>query len=211
MPRQPIRSVLPDREYGGVTFGKAAAERRPELARLIGKCLMLWPYVESHMALILGQLLGAKDAAAISVFHLLRRSSAQRDAIWAAATFTLNQTDQELLSAILLVHKSTEKERNSLAHGYFGTSTKLPESLLWVDTDAAIALGLAHKLIKQWTFQTQKNLIDALYVQQREHLSRELQYRRLCDRSRIAEALIQLRQKNNSSTQPQSPQPDAGG
>ena len=227
MPRQPITKVLPNGQYGDVAFGKVSTDLRPKLVYLVGKCLMLWPYVESRMALILGQLLGGKNAAAVAVFQLLRRSSAQREAISVAANFVLNPTDRELLSAILNVHKSIESDRNALAHGHFGISNKLPDALLWIDTSAFIALKSSHKLTRH-NLETQKNLIDAVYVyntddlarifndlsalnliwvdflsylQQDEPQLRAPKYHQLCDQSRIAQELVTLRQKNSPSTQ----------
>jgi hypothetical protein len=96
---------------------------------------MAWPHVEAEMAVLFAQLLGADNAAALAVFQALRRSSAQRDAISEAAKVSLNDTDQELLSAVLNAHASVETERNALCHGHFGTSTKMPDGLIWMTTN----------------------------------------------------------------------------
>jgi uncharacterized membrane protein len=118
MPRQPFKPFADQNRGGMIDIGTRATEKRPELFALVGKCLTSWPHIEGEMALVLGQLLGANNAAALAVFQTLRRSSAQRDAISEAAKATLSETDQELLTAILNVHKSVETERNALAHGH---------------------------------------------------------------------------------------------
>jgi hypothetical protein len=89
---------------------------------------MAWPIVEIEMAVILGHLLGTKNAATIAVFEQLRRSSAQRDAIMAATNVVLEERDREIISASLNAHKAIESERNAFAHGHFGLSSILPDA-----------------------------------------------------------------------------------
>jgi hypothetical protein len=55
---------------------------------------MSWAPVEAEMALLLGHLLKADNAAALAVFQSLRRSSAQREAISEAARFALNELNK---------------------------------------------------------------------------------------------------------------------
>src|SRR6202035_1763815 len=106
MPRQPFAALRQKHPGGNIEIGTNIIGERPELESLVGNCLMVWPAVEAEMALLLGHLLGASNPAALAVFQSLRRSSAQRDTIAEAARVTLNDTDQELLSAALNVHKS---------------------------------------------------------------------------------------------------------
>jgi hypothetical protein len=140
MSRQPFKPFA-DRNRGGrIDIGTHAVEQRPELFALVGKCLVDWPHIEAEMALALGALLGANNAAAMAVFQTLRRSSAQRDAISEAAKASLHPTDQELISAVLNVHKSVEAERNALAHGHMGTYSLMPDAILWMTTADYIAV-----------------------------------------------------------------------
>jgi hypothetical protein len=120
--RQPLKNVLPHGPRGRVVFGKAATDQRPELARRIAECLMFWPYVETNMALVLGQLLGSQNAAALAVFQALRRSSAQRDAISEAARVSLSAGDNELVTAVINVHKGIEADL-SMANSQFLAQT----------------------------------------------------------------------------------------
>ena len=129
MPRKP----LPENASKLWSIGPEALVRRPEHAGAIGRCLGLWTDVELQMAIVLAVLLKANTEAAIAVYLILRRGSARSDAIMAAAKATLDKRDQELISAVLTVHKSVEAERNSLAHGCWGTCNKIPDSVLWVD------------------------------------------------------------------------------
>jgi hypothetical protein len=129
MPRKP----LPENASKLWSIGPEALVRRPEHAAAIGRCLGLWTDVELQMAIVLAVLLKANTEAAIAVYLILRRGSARSDAIMAAAKATLDKKDQELISAVLTVHKSVEAERNSLAHGCWGTCNKIPDAVLWVD------------------------------------------------------------------------------
>ena len=136
MPRKPYLSLVGRKRGKGdeaIYIGEAF-NKRPALQRIIGACLMSWPFVETELALLLGKLLGSPNEAAIAVFQLIRRSTTQRDAILEAGRHTLNAEDQELLTAVMNLVKSAEAERNALAHGHFGVSNLLPKDLLWQDT-----------------------------------------------------------------------------
>jgi hypothetical protein len=180
---------------------------------------MAWPHVEIEMAMILGHLIGAKDDATLAVFHNLRRSMAQRDAIMEAAKIVLNPTDLELLSALLNVHKSVETERNSLCHGHFGVSSEVMDGLVWMTTSDYVSLKSNFSLRPE-TKPPRDEIMSKLYVyrlpvedikalgtqwfelldyfrsrgREPEHGER---YRQLCDQPRIAQELEILRQKNS--------------
>jgi len=102
---------------------------------------MAWPFVEMEMALILGQLIGSENDAAMAVFNVIRHSTSPRDAISEAGRYALNAEDQELLSAVLNIEKDIESERNNLAHGHFGISNLLPDDLVWQDTTDYLKIG----------------------------------------------------------------------
>jgi hypothetical protein len=111
---------------------------------------MIWPPAEAEMALVLGLLLGAENAAAMAVFQSLRRSSSQREAIAEAGKIRLPPSDQDLLNAVLNVHKSIEAERNALAYGHFGMYSELKDSLPVVPSrPLQWADGRAHRLSNQ--------------------------------------------------------------
>jgi hypothetical protein len=133
---------------------------------------MAWPPVEIEMALLLGHLLGAGNEPAMAVFRALRRSSAQREAIMEAAKFLPNTSDIELLSAMLVVHKSIEAERNALAHGHFGTSSALPQALIWQRADDYISFRAHVTLSKtvSWNDDIHKRLLQTIYVYRADDL-----------------------------------------
>jgi hypothetical protein len=106
MPRQPFLQATGNARAGNLDIGPTGLGKRPELEAIVAHCIIAWPTVEVEMAMILGHLIGAKDNATLAVFHHLRRSSAQREAILEAAKTVLNETDLELLSAFLNVHRS---------------------------------------------------------------------------------------------------------
>ena len=76
MPRQPYHRVSPNTPATGLVMGTYMRGKRSGLELLIGQCIMSWPPVETEMAMILAHLIGAKDAAAMAVFHHLRRQQA---------------------------------------------------------------------------------------------------------------------------------------
>jgi hypothetical protein len=100
----------------------------------IGRCLTFWPQIEESMARLLGVLLGAKTEATVAVYLTLSAGRARQNAMVAAGTEILDEPSFELLQAILLVHRSAEKQRNDLAHGSYGTHAKIPDGVLWIES-----------------------------------------------------------------------------
>lgn len=237
MPRQPLSRVTSSDQVNP-SFGISAINQRPALAAIVGDCLAGWSYVEAEMAVLLGSLLGAENAATLAVFQLLRRSSAQRDALSEAGKIALDVTAQELLSAIFDVHKSIEADRNALAHGHIGFSDKVPNGLLWMSTGDFITFRVEISMTRGTAFDARRyaEFLSKVSVYRDTDLQqiladvtdlwriwfdfmrysrlprlateeRERQYRQLCGRPRIAQALVTLRQKNTPSTPPPPPRP----
>jgi hypothetical protein len=191
---------------------------------------MAWPPAEAEMALLLAQILGVPTSEPVlAVFHSLRRSSAQRDAISEAARTVLNENDRELLSAILNVHKSIEAERNALTHGHFGIYTSLDDGLVWMDTKAYVDFKARMEIAKQlFTREVQSALQSKLFVYRKQDLEtilgdikeiadiwgrftaylrtvepapRAELYRQLCDRRHIRPELAKLRREKTPQAQ----------
>jgi hypothetical protein len=233
MSRQPFLPFLKRNRGGRFDVGTHALRQRPEIEMLIGNCLMGWPPAEAEMALLLAHLLGAKQSeAALAVFHSLRRSSAQRDAISEAGRTILSDSDQELLSAILNAHKRVETERNALTHGHFGIYTLLTDAIIWMDTksyvDLKARIELANEVINdslleglyskvyyykapdiESTFDDIKDIADIWhkfiqYLRVRPDLSISVGlYRQLCGRPRIVQELALLRREKTPPSRPE--------
>jgi hypothetical protein len=221
MPRKPFKPYA-DRHPGGmIDIGTRAIDQRPELVVLVGKCLTAWPNIEAEMALLLGQLLGAPNTAALAVFQTLRRSSNQREAILEAGKASLSETDQNLLKAILNVHKSVETERNA---GHLGVHSLMHDGILYMSTADYIAFKATLVLVGDRQYDAAKRErfnsslsyykapdleaihrdIDALgwiwsemiaYLQERAPETRAARFRALCERPPIARALENLRRE----------------
>lgn len=129
MPRQPLPRKHRKASYGIASLGM---DNRPEMASVIGQCLMHWPSIELQMALLLGVLLGATNEAAVAVYLSLRAGRVRNDAITAAANVVLSGKELELFRAIIDFERSVEAQRNDLAHGCFGTMDELPDCVLWM-------------------------------------------------------------------------------
>ncbi|WP_234732160.1 hypothetical protein [Acidocella facilis] len=134
MPRQPLPKNLRKEGYAIASLGM---DGRPEIASLVGQCLMHWPNIELQMALLLGILLDATNEAAVAVYLSLRASRAQRDTINAAANIVLKGEVLELYRAIIAFQKSIEAQRNDLAHGCFGVMNAVPDGILWMESQHA--------------------------------------------------------------------------
>lgn len=230
MPRQPLAPFVERNPGGTYNVGTHALGVRPELESIIAECLMAWPPTEAEMALVLAQLLGASESeAALAVFHSLRRSSAQREAISEAARVTLDDEDIKLLAAILAVHKSIEEDRNDLTHGFFGIYTELHDGIIWMNTKAYVDLKARMELQNQpLTTQANLDLRSKIYFYKKPDLERILisikeiadvwhtfrlylrshpprrgeLYRLLCDRPRIRQELDRRGRETNPPARP---------
>jgi hypothetical protein len=231
LPRRPFKPFA-DRNRGGmIDIGTRAIPQRPEHFAVVGKCLTAWPHVEAEMALMLGQLIGATNTAAMAVFQTLRRSSMQRDAMLEAARATLSETDNELIVAILDVHKSIEKERNALTHGHLGVYSELEDGILWLSSTNYVAFKATLILVGDRTYdETKRNKLNSAlwyytktdleriladidelgwiwseaisYLQQRAPETRKAMHRELCSKPRVAQQLEKLRAKKATEVQP---------
>jgi hypothetical protein len=134
MPRQPLPRNLRRESYAIASLGM---ERRPEVASLIGQCLMHWPNIELQMALLLGVFLDATNEAAVAVYLSLRAGRVRQDAINAAANIVLNGDVLDLYRAIIAFQRPIEAQRNDLAHGCFGVMDALPDGVLWMESQHA--------------------------------------------------------------------------
>jgi hypothetical protein len=174
MGRQPFAPFRKRHPGGAMDVGTHSLRKRPELESIIANCLMAWPPAEAEMALILAQLLGSFESeAALAVYHSLRRSSAQRDAISEAARHTLDNRSRELLSVILAVHKSIEDDRNDLTHGHFGTYSNLLDGILWMGTKAYVDLKTRLELANQvFTDELREETYERMYFYKKDDLER---------------------------------------
>lgn len=130
MPRQPF---LPSFSHLQYAVGALVLNDRPELTAAIGRCIAIWAQADSEMGNLFGILLGTNSEAALEVFLTLRRSANQRDALKAAARFSLTDDEHEFFEAMMVVYGSLESQRNALAHGCFGVAANDPTVLLWID------------------------------------------------------------------------------
>jgi hypothetical protein len=130
MPRQPLPI---NRRRSAYSIASLGMERRPEIASLIGQCLMHWSNIELQMALLLGVFLNATNEAAVAVYLSLRAGRVRQDALNAAANAVLSGEVFELYRAIVDFHTSVETQRNDLAHGCFGVMDDIPEAVLWME------------------------------------------------------------------------------
>jgi hypothetical protein len=131
MARQPYLPTYSKLDAWSIGFD--ALDRKPEFAKIIALIIARWSYVDHNMGSLLAILLGTPSAAAMEVFLSLRRSSAQREALQAAAKVTLSGNELVAFEALMILYKSLESQRNDLAHGCFGDSEKLEDAIFWVE------------------------------------------------------------------------------
>jgi len=80
MPRQPY-----PRSYLKPIYGLAHPEYMTKMAEGVGRCIMLFSYVDWQMALVLAAIMKADSEASVAIFLSLRNTRAQRDVLIAAS------------------------------------------------------------------------------------------------------------------------------
>ena len=115
------------------SFGPRFLEDRPECAVIVARCVSLWSYIETELALLLASILKINTEQALAVFLAIQNSRTQQSVLRAAAEVGLSEPNYELLGAILNITASIEKERNDLVHGLFGGSMLVKDGILWME------------------------------------------------------------------------------
>ncbi len=106
----------------------------PELANWIIRILGWWPFVETQLGFSLANLLKTEAVTGAAIFGSLRSTPAQGDILTAAAEVVLEgDPDLPLFRTLLAITRSVGRQRNTIAHGLWGYSKKVPKALLCVD------------------------------------------------------------------------------
>jgi hypothetical protein len=164
MPRQPLSSVLPAPRTD-LVIGNAAAGKRPQVEAAIMQCIMTWQHLEAHISTCLAFLLKTDNAAALAVFHSLRRASAQYKTLIEAASVTLGRRNKTLLEAFIDVTKSTEKHRNALVHGHYGHTDDIRDGILWMNTNDYVHYVVEGRInAREMTDQLKHEISSKVYV-----------------------------------------------
>lgn len=179
---------------------------------------------------ILGVLLGGDSEGGVVVFSTLQNARARRDVLNAVGDLRItDHRRRELFDAVLNVARYAETERNHLAHGCFGVSAELPNSILWVETkhfgpwnvatvrkDSQTTPDEFRELAKhifEYNLSDLKSILDQvmetfnilmLYLEYIRHPlpdgpTEEARYRQLCSSPRLATAISQIRSGNRST------------
>jgi hypothetical protein len=137
MPIQPLSKVLPQRT-GMLDLHIMPLEtmtQRPELGVLIAETIAVWAQVECALGIILAVILETEAQTALAMFSSLTSSSNQMTVVSSAAKAKLNEADEELFSAIMMLVRSAAKDRHKYAHWCWAFTTALPEALLLIEPD----------------------------------------------------------------------------
>ena len=129
MPRQPY-----PRSYPAPIYGIAHPERMTRMAEGVGRCIMMFSYVDWIMALVLAAVMKAESEASVAIFLTLRNARAQRDVLIAAAEMTLFDEDKEAFDALVKVYASLQAQRADVAHGVFGLAPETEDEAAWIET-----------------------------------------------------------------------------
>jgi hypothetical protein len=229
MARQPY---LPAYKKYPYAIGANQLDSRPDFINAIGRCLTFWPYIEHHMAMILGVLMKADNEASIAVFSSIRMGRTQRDALNTAASVALSDKPEmlKLLNALLSTIEKAGEARADLAHGCWGILTTREDRVAWIDSKhhgpwntLAITKGVGHEGLQKHLFvwslqdiadvQTQLEkcweaifdyfvLLGGSQTKGLCGLSGEQLHQHLCQRPHIAEALARLDRRQNGKKAP---------
>jgi hypothetical protein len=183
MPRQPFLPVYKDAK---LLFGPAHVNLKSNIAAAVGRCIMLWSYVDWQMAMLLAAIMKADTEASVAIFLTLRNARAQRDVLIAAADMTLSVETRDFFDAIMLLYGSLQAQRADIAHGVFGH--------VHVDDDSIVPWIETKKISKDWIDRFHKpkregelSEADAYMGQKRETF-----IYKIADLEKLAEEINQL-------------------
>jgi hypothetical protein len=132
MPPQRLSKVKPN---AGFALGPGTFSMRPQLAALVAEVIGFSSEIELQRGRLLAGLLGSSSyETALAMYLSLTSGAARRSALNAAAQTVLTGVDLDLFNQITKASHATENERNDFAHGLWGYSDDLPDSLLLVDS-----------------------------------------------------------------------------
>jgi hypothetical protein len=137
-----------------------------KIAEAVGRCIMMFSYVDWQMALLLAAIMKTESQASVAIFLSLRNARAQRDVLIAAGEMTLHEDEKEAFDALLTVYGSLQAQRADIAHGVFGLIPKTEDQAAWIETK---------NLSKHWIerFHGVGRRLSDLGVDDAEHAKRE--------------------------------------
>lgn len=153
-------------------MGQTSIDELPQLAALIGRIAVHWSWVDVHLALLLGSLLGVESRASVAVFTALKQHRTQRDALKAAASGTLKDDLLDLFKALMSVHEQLDKQRNSVVHSVWGRAESAPDGIIWSSIEThALALMQEYHLEKSGSVEGRaERLVEECFVVKLEDL-----------------------------------------
>ena len=167
-------------------------QHRQELALNAADVISKWANVDAMIGSLIPTLINADPRPASAVFDIVKNFEARQNALREIALITISdQTDRDILNAILKLYASTAKGRNILAHNLWGVHDQIPDGILMVDPKIISRVSTktrAHKVNDSFEYE------DALAMQKDMHES--VMVWKINDfvdlASRISEAFFQI-------------------
>jgi hypothetical protein len=152
---QPLSIVNPD---AGIQIGNSwdsPAKTRPQLALLSMNVVAEFSILESFVSSLFVKMLGPNPGPAAAVFAAIKNEVARKDAFRAVAKTVLNETEMDLLEAVLARFDTAARGRNKVAHHVWGHSPAIPDGVLLCDpvvfTKANVEMHQYLQIIKSRT------------------------------------------------------------
>jgi hypothetical protein len=115
-------------------YGIAHPQNMTKMAERVGRCIMMFSYVDWQMALLLAAIMKTESEACVAIFLSLRNARAQRDVLIAAGEMTLHEAEKEAFDALLTVYGGLQAQRADIAHGIFGLIPTIEDEAAWIET-----------------------------------------------------------------------------
>jgi hypothetical protein len=135
---QPVSSVPGLRRHFTCQYSPAIIREKPELCGLLSSVVCLSAMLEVQLWWALAMLLGTDSRAGVAMYAVLH-NTAQRQAVEAAAATALSPDDLQLFNAILRLVRGVQKRRNEIVHGTWGVSPEVPDALILIRGEDALA------------------------------------------------------------------------
>lgn len=114
-------------EFEGITFSELALADRPIHAATLGRIFTSWSLIEASVASLLGLMMHNDHRAALALLASFKTNSARINAVRKTGKEVLEASLFEDFEKVMKDVLSYAEERNSIAHGVWGSCKAEPE------------------------------------------------------------------------------------
>lgn len=116
-----------------LTLSPEVMNERPEVCAKIASCIALWAWVDTQFGTLYVTLVGTEKETAAEGWVKSDSATAKTNLLRGAALAALSRPEIDLLDKINTIAKSCQKDRDKLAHWFWGVCPEIADGLVAVN------------------------------------------------------------------------------